>query len=165
MRTGVTVAENESFERLQLWLATSLTGFCRLTGDRERPGPIRLLKTMDLMAMVSGGPLACMVVEPRERDEHAGTPLWEFRVQGFGPDGKTAADIMAGAVHTWDRELRGRATPVLTILPARTPDSALPVGDIVKKAQTRIVTGWPGRDGAAHPGVGQDREGEGATGL
>ncbi|MFI5986850.1 methyltransferase, FxLD system [Streptomyces sp. NPDC051555] len=164
VRTGVTVAENESFEHLQLWLATSLPGFCRLTGDREQAGPIRLLKSMDLMAMVSGGSLACVVVERREHDEHVGEPLWEFRVQGFGPDGKTAADTMADAVHVWDRELRGRATPALTILPASTPDSALPAGDVVEKRQSRIVASWRGRDGATSRGVGQDRGGEGGNG-
>ncbi|MFI5671100.1 methyltransferase, FxLD system [Streptomyces sp. NPDC051704] len=148
VRTGVTVVENESFEDLQLWLATSVPGFCRLTGDRDKPGPIRLPKSTDAMAMVSGGSLACTVVERLADGEHGGTPTWEFRVQGFGPDGKTAADTMARAVHAWNRDLRGRATPALTILPSGTPDSALPAGDVVEKRQARIVVGWPGRDGA-----------------
>ncbi|MEU3904097.1 methyltransferase, FxLD system [Streptomyces goshikiensis] len=161
--TGVTVVENESFEDLQLRLATSLPGFCRLTGDREQAGPIRLLKSMDLMAMVSGGSLACVAAERLEQDEHGGTPRWEFRVQGFGPDGKSAADTMAGAVRAWDRNLRGRATPALTILPADTPDRSLPAGDVIEKRTVRIVTSWPARDGVTGEGVGQDTAGEGGT--
>ncbi|WP_371589188.1 methyltransferase, FxLD system [Streptomyces virginiae] len=164
VRTGVTVVENESFEHLQLWLATSVSGFCRLTGDRENLGPVRLPKSMDAMAMVSAGSLACVVVDRLADDESGSTPTWEFLVQGVGPDGKTAADTLTGAIHAWDRGLRGRATPALMILPAGTPDSLLPAGDIVEKPQTRIVTGWTGRDGAADPGVGQDSAGEGETG-
>ncbi|MEV0415858.1 methyltransferase, FxLD system [Streptomyces sp. NPDC050448] len=161
--TGVTVVENESFEHLQLWLATSVPGFCRLTGDREQPGPVQLPKSMDAMAMVSGGSLACVVGERLEQqEEHGGTPTWEFRVQGFGPDGKTAADTMADAVRAWDRNLRGRAAPALTVLPADTPDSFLPDGDVIEKRWVRIVTSWPGRDGAARRGVGQGAAEEGA---
>lgn len=159
VRTGVRVVENESFEDLQLWLATSVAGFCRLTGDRESPGPLRLPKSTDAMAMVSDGSLACVVIERLAGDEDGVTPTWEFCVRGFGADGKTAADTLARAVHVWDRDLRGRATPALTILPAGTPDSALPAGDVVEKRQARIVTHWPGRDGATALGVEQDTEG------
>ncbi|MGW7029163.1 methyltransferase, FxLD system [Streptomyces xanthophaeus] len=140
--TGVTVVKNESFEHLQLWLATSVAGFCRLTDSREKPGPIRMPKSTDAMAMVSAGSLAVVLVERIADNEHSSTPTWEFRVQGFGPDSKKAADTLARAVHTWDRDLRGRATPMLTILPANTPNSALPAGDVVEKQQARIVASW-----------------------
>ncbi|MFE3329012.1 methyltransferase, FxLD system [Streptomyces sp. NPDC059176] len=153
--TGVTVRGGESFEDLQLWLASSLRGFCRVTGYPEQPGPVRLPKRTGAEAIVVGRSLACLMVERRELDEAAGGSTWEFGVQGFGPDGKAAADAMARAVHTWDRELRGRAAPALTVLPAGTPDSALPHGDIVEKADCRIVVSWPDRDGAASHGVGQ----------
>lgn len=96
------------------------------------------------------------MTERREHDEADGTSTWEFGVQGFGPDGKAAADTLAAAVHTWDRDLRGRATPRLTVLPAGTPDSALPAGDVVEKNDCRIVVSWPGRDEAPAPAVGRN---------
>ncbi|MFF0551031.1 methyltransferase, FxLD system [Streptomyces sp. NPDC004311] len=163
VRTGVTVAENESFEHLQLWLATSVPGFCRLTGDSEQPGPLRLPKHSDAMAMVSGSSLACVLTERLEQDGPGAAPTWEFRVQGFGADGKTVADALADAVRTWDRELRDRAHPVLTILPAD-PSGPVPAGDIVDKPQGRIAVTWAGRDRHAGPRVAQSPEGDGYTG-
>ncbi|MFF4448238.1 methyltransferase, FxLD system [Streptomyces sp. NPDC001502] len=154
--TGVTVRGGESLEDLQLWLATSLSGFCRMAGDPDLPGPVRLPKRSGAEAIVLGGSLACLMTERRERDEATGTSTWEFGVQGFGPDGKTAADTLAAAVHAWDRELRDRATPRLTVMPAGTPDSTLPAGHVVEKTDCRIVIGWPGRDEAADPAVGRN---------
>lgn len=154
--TGVTVEGGESFEDLQLWLATSLGGFCRMEGDPDRPGPVRLPKRSGAEAIVVGRSLACLMVEKREHDEATGTSVWEFGVQGFGEDGKTAADTVATAVHTWHQELRGRATPRLTVLPAGTPDSRLPAGSVVEKRDCRIVVSWPGRDGTDGSAVGRD---------
>ncbi|MFB6580377.1 methyltransferase, FxLD system [Streptomyces sp. NPDC056402] len=154
--TGVTVRSGETFEDLQLWLATSLSGFCRMDGDPDRPGPVRLPKRSGAEAIILGRSLACLLTERRENDEANGTSLWEFGVQGFGPDGQAAADTLAAAVRAWDRELRDRATPRLTVMPAGTPDSALPSGDVVEKSDRRIVVSWPGRDEAPGPAVGRN---------
>ncbi|WP_329096736.1 methyltransferase, FxLD system [Streptomyces sp. NBC_01439] len=154
--TGVTVLGGESVEDLQLWLATSLAGFCRMEGDPDRPGPVRLPKRSGAETIILGRSLACLMTERREHDEADGASTWEFGVQGFGPDGKAAADTLAAAVQTWDRDLRGRATPRLTVVPAGTPDSALPAGDIVEKKDSRIVVSWPGRDEAPAPAVGRN---------
>ncbi|MFJ5546760.1 methyltransferase, FxLD system [Streptomyces sp. NPDC093225] len=153
--TGVTVHGDESFEDLQLWLATSLSGFCRMEGDPDRPGPVRLPKRSGAAAIVLGRSLACLMTERREHDEPNGTSTWEFGVQGFGPDGKAAADTLAAAVRAWDQELRGQATPRLTVMPAGTPDSALPAGHVVEKTDCRIVVTWPGRDEVDGSSVGQ----------
>ncbi|MFB6557472.1 methyltransferase, FxLD system [Streptomyces sp. NPDC056400] len=153
--TGVTVRGNESFEDLQLWLATSLSGFCRMEGDPDQPGPVRLPKRSGAEAIVLGRSLACLMTERREHDEANGTSLWEFGVQGFGADGKAAADTLAAAVRAWDQELRGQATPRLSVMPPGTPDSALPAGHVVEKTDCRIVVDWPGRDEAGGRSVGQ----------
>ncbi|MEU6310654.1 methyltransferase, FxLD system [Streptomyces sp. NPDC047014] len=158
--TGVTVRGGESFEDLQLWLATSLNGFCRMEGDPDRRGPVRLPKRSGAAAVVLGGALACLMTERREHDEATGASTWEFGVQSFGRDGggdgdgrgKDAADALAAAVRTWDRDLRDRSRPRLTVLPAGTPDSALPAGDVVEKAGCRVVVSWPGRDYQDDPG-------------
>ncbi|MFD6464829.1 methyltransferase, FxLD system [Streptomyces goshikiensis] len=164
VRTGVTVAENESFEHLQLWLATSVPGFCRLTEDSERPGPLRLPKYTDAMAMVSGSSLACVLTERLEQDDPGAASTWEFRVRGFGPDGKAAADVLADAVRRWDRELRNRAHPVLTVVQAATSGHVLPAGDVVDKALGRIVVTWAGRDQHTGPRVVRSAGGDGGTG-
>ncbi|MET9958211.1 methyltransferase, FxLD system [Streptomyces sp. NPDC006326] len=154
--TGVTVLGGESVEDLQLWLATSLPGFCRMEGDPDRSGPVRLPKWSGAEAIVLGRSLACLMKERREHDETGSMSTWEFGVQGFGPDGKAAADTLAAAVRTWDRHLRNRATPRLTVLSAGTPDSALPPGDVVEKNDCRIVVSWPGRDETPDSTVGRN---------
>ncbi|MFG2394518.1 hypothetical protein ACGFYF_37345 [Streptomyces lavendulae] len=151
--TGVTVEGGESFEDLQLSLATSLDGFCRLDGDPDRPGPVRLPKRSGAEAIIVNRSLGCLMVEKREHNEATGTSVWEFGVQAFGEDGKAAADTMATAVHTWNRELRGRATPQLTVRPAGTPDSRLPAGNVVEKGDCRMVVSRPGRDSTAGSAV------------
>lgn len=155
LATGVLVRPDESFEDLQLRLATGLPGFCRLTGDRDQPGPIRLPKFTDAMAMVADRSLACVVLDRHEPGPDADAPVWEFGVQAFGPNAKAVADHLAEAIRAWDRELRGRAAPALTVLAAGTPDSALPVGDVVDKPNARIVVTWPQRDTAGGGAVGQ----------
>ncbi|MFJ6721756.1 hypothetical protein [Streptomyces sp. NPDC091259] len=54
--TGVTVQGGESFEDLQLWPATSPDGFCRMDGDPDRPGPVRLPKRSGAEAIVTRTP-------------------------------------------------------------------------------------------------------------
>ncbi|MFI0219967.1 AAA family ATPase [Streptomyces lydicus] len=159
--TGVTVRGGESFEDLQLWLATSLSGFCRMTGDPDLPVPVRLPKRSGAESVVLGRSLTCLMTKRREHDEATGTSTWEFGVQSFGADGKSAADTLASAARTW--ELRDRATPRLTVLPAGTPDSALPAGDVVEKTDCRIVVACPAvtrllappLNGTRHEGVQQ----------
>ncbi|AYV25465.1 hypothetical protein EES41_01805 [Streptomyces sp. ADI95-16] len=128
----------------------------------ERWGPVRLPKGADPAAVVRDHSPACLMTERREHDEANGSSTCEFGVQGFGTDGKAVADAMAAAVHTWDRELWDRAKPRLTVMPAGTPDSALPAGYVVEKSDCRVVIGWPGRavtrppalplDGTRHKG-------------
>ncbi|MFD0265001.1 NUDIX domain-containing protein [Streptomyces sp. NPDC127106] len=160
--TGVTVRDDESLEVLQLWLATTLPGFCRLTGDHERPGILRLPEGQGAAAVATAGALACLVQRRVTPDTSSGVSRREFGVQAVGPDGKAAGDAMAAAVLAWDRELRGHGaaapaaaplpvlTPVLTLAlhPAGTPDGRLPAGHVVDKPRCRIVCRWqPARTG------------------
>ncbi|MEU6313778.1 methyltransferase, FxLD system [Streptomyces sp. NPDC047014] len=155
LHTGVTVGEYESFEHLQLWLAAAVPGFCRLTSDREQPGPVKLMKHSDSMAVVADGSLACVVLNRRAGDANSAHPLMEFGVKAFGPHAKATAESLSEAIQAWDQKLRGRATPTLTVTPAGTPDSALPSGYVVEKPNARIVVSWPARNALNDTGVGQ----------
>ena len=140
--TGVSVAGDESYETLQLWMTVALPGFCRLTGDPEQ-GPVLMPKNQDAAAMVSGRSLGCMTVRRIEYDEATGDSRWEFGAQGFGPDAKAVADTVAGAVCAWDHEVRRHATPMLTVLPATMRDEQVPAWRFIDKAHSRIVLAFP----------------------
>ncbi|MFI9741455.1 methyltransferase, FxLD system [Streptomyces sp. NPDC052494] len=141
--TGVTVAGDESYETLQLWLTVALPGFCRLTGEREE-GPVLLPRNQDAAAMVSGGSLGCMTVRRIGQDDTTGRSLWEFGAQGFGADAKAVADTVAGAVRTWDRDIRPGAGPVLTVRPATMRTGQPAARHVIDKQHSRIVLTFPG---------------------
>ncbi|MGI5262398.1 methyltransferase, FxLD system [Streptomyces angustmyceticus] len=141
--TGVTVARGASYEDLQLWLAASLPGFCRLTADRDRPGPIVMPDYEDAAAMVTGRTLACLALRRIEDDEDGGPSRWEFGAQAFGPDAEAAADTVASAVHAWDRDIRPHGTPGLTVLPAARQGEQLPSGPYLNKHHTRVLLHLP----------------------
>ncbi|WP_314613065.1 methyltransferase, FxLD system [Streptomyces stackebrandtii] len=141
--TGVTVAGDESYETLQLWLTVALPGFCRLTGDREE-GPVLLPRNQDAAAMVSGGSLGCLTVRRIGHDDTTGRPLWEFGAQGFGADAKAVADTVAGSVRAWDRDIRPGPGPVLTVRPATLRTEQPAARHVIDKQRSRIVLTFPG---------------------
>ncbi|MFI9210298.1 methyltransferase, FxLD system [Streptomyces sp. NPDC053253] len=137
LRTGVTVAGGESYETLQLWLAFSLPGFCRLSGDRDK-GPVLLPKNQDAAALVSGGSLGCLTVRRIEHDAEADVSRWEFGAQGFGPEARAIAETVADAVHTWDRTFRHGPAPTLIALPASLPAADHSTRYFIDKPHRRI---------------------------
>ncbi|WP_406210529.1 hypothetical protein [Kitasatospora sp. NBC_01560] len=149
--TGVRVARGESFETLQLYLATRLPGFCRLALESERDTGI---------AAVPGGAASAALLGTASLAYLTHTPAAvdgaEFVAHAFGPLGPELAEQLADAVRAWDRHARGRGYPRLTIHPATASDDDLPVGDlpvgdVLTKRSTRLVFQWPGPDVTHRP--------------
>ncbi|MCY0923531.1 hypothetical protein OS965_36250 [Streptomyces sp. H27-G5] len=119
MDSGITVRGDASEAGLQVWLASTLPGFCRLTGDRAQAGPLHLPEDTDAAALVTDGSPAHLV-QRRADDGTTGTPRREFGVHAFGPDAKAAADTLATSLLAWDRAYRDGPGPVLTVHPRAT---------------------------------------------
>ncbi|MGW3387421.1 methyltransferase, FxLD system [Streptomyces cinereoruber] len=136
--TGVTIAAQESYETLQLWLAVALPGFCRLTGDRDK-GPVLLPKNQDAAALASGDSLGCLALRRTGHDEEVGVARWEFGAQGFGPQAQALAESVADAVHTWDRTFRHGPAPTLIALPASMRAAHPPTRYFIDKPHRRIA--------------------------
>jgi protein-L-isoaspartate(D-aspartate) O-methyltransferase len=147
VRTGVTVAGGESFETLQLCLATTVPGFCRLARDREKDTGIAAFAGGDnAAALLRDGCLAYLGYVWVPDGGTAAQRRAEFVVHAFGGHGPAVADQFASAVRCWDQHVRGHGYPRLTVHPATTPDGDLPAGHVLDKRLSRLVLPWPGPD-------------------
>lgn len=144
VRTGVTVARGESFETLQLYLATVLhqQGFCRLAEDGKTDSGIADLPPgADAAALLGKASLAYLTYTPTEPGTApAGTV--EFTAHAYGQAGTTLAERLMDAVRDWDDQVRAHSYPQLTIHPAGTPVTALPDDHRIDKPGSRLTFHW-----------------------
>ncbi|MFE7625248.1 methyltransferase, FxLD system [Streptomyces sp. NPDC057509] len=141
LATGVVVPGRYSFETLQLYAATTQRGFCRLSGAKDPA----LIAQQDAAAIVSGGSLAYLTHVAIHDAPDPVDRLSEFRVHAYGPAAPGLAERLAGCVRAWDRRVRDRGYPPMTVHPADTRDDELPPGDVFDMPSARLVLRWPGR--------------------
>ncbi|MFD8258647.1 methyltransferase, FxLD system [Streptomyces griseoluteus] len=150
--TGVTMGANAYFGSLQLYAATTLSGFCRLAAHQEpKLGVTAIAKDRDAPAIVGDASLAYLIHVQTKDGDSPQDKEWEWTVHAFGEQGPALAERLADTVRAWDRHVRAddndqHADPFLTAHPAGTPDDALPAGDVLEKDLCRLVFRWPGRD-------------------
>ncbi|MGW2016824.1 methyltransferase, FxLD system [Streptomyces sp. NPDC001927] len=169
--TGVTMGAARSyFGSLQLYAATTLSGFCRLAAHQEPDkGVTGIAKDRDAPAIVGDASLAYLIhVQTKDGDSPQGKE-WKWTVHAFGEQGPALAKRLLATVLAWDRHVRTddndqHADPLLTVYPTGTPDDALPAGDVLDKDLCRLVVRWPGRDvppprSVNHPGADVVTEG------
>jgi protein-L-isoaspartate(D-aspartate) O-methyltransferase len=138
--TGITIAANVSSGDLDLWLATTLSGFCLMTARQESidDGTVNPSWRYGTPALVDGPNLAYRA-SPRPVDGPEGPR--EFGSVGHGPDAARTARVLTEQISAWDDA--GRPSPRLTVLPAGTPDAELPAGFLLDKRHTRLSISWP----------------------
>ncbi|MEV0302349.1 methyltransferase, FxLD system [Streptomyces prasinus] len=141
LATGLVVPGMFSFETLQVYAATTLPGYCRLTA----PEGSALVARQQTIAMLADGSLAYLA---HTRIKDGPTPAdrrYEFSVHAYGPAAAGLAERFAACVRDWDRHVRESGYPPMTVHPAGTPDGLLPAGDVLDKPSARLVFHWPGR--------------------
>lgn len=139
--TGVVLPGKTSFETLQIYAATTLPGFCRLTA----PEGSKFVAQQDAAAMMADGSLAYLVCVQIHKAATPADSRWEFFIHAYGPAAQDLAERFAACVRDWDRNVRGSGYPSLTVHPAGTPGGQLPPGDVLDKPASRLVFQWPGR--------------------
>ncbi|MFI5795971.1 methyltransferase, FxLD system [Streptomyces sp. NPDC051677] len=141
--TGVTVAGNESFETLQLYLATTLPGFCRLALERAKDTGIAAVpRGADAPAVLGDGSLAYLthvLVNDADTSEERRS---EFIAHAYGPDGTLLAEELAAAVRFWNLHVRGHGYPQLAVYPAGTNVREMSEGLVLDKQHSRLVFDW-----------------------
>ncbi|MGW3247289.1 methyltransferase, FxLD system [Streptomyces sp. NPDC001070] len=153
--TGVVLPGQCSFETLQLYAATTLQGFCRLTA----PKGSTLVAQHDAPATVADGSVAYLTTIKVHDAPNPADRRHEFHVHAYGAAAPDLAERFAQCVREWQQHVRETGHPPMTAHPAGTPNDQLPPGDVLDKPASRLVFQWPGRTpsrtGAPLPAGGQ----------
>lgn len=139
--TGLVVRGIFNFETLQVYAATTLAGFCRLSA----PEKSTLVEQQDAAAILTDGSLAYLTYRKVKDAPDPADRVTEFFIHAYGPAAEEVAERFAECVRAWDREVRESGYPPMTVHPAATPDDQLPPGDVLDKPSARLVLKWPGR--------------------
>ncbi|MFI1621126.1 methyltransferase, FxLD system [Streptomyces lydicus] len=130
-----------NFETLQIYAATTLPGFCRLS----TPKGSTLVAQQDAATILAEGSLAYLTYRKVKDAPEPADRITEFFIHAYGPAAEEVAERFAGCVRVWDREVRESGYPPMAVHPAATPDDQLPPGDVLDKPSARLVFQWPGR--------------------
>jgi protein-L-isoaspartate(D-aspartate) O-methyltransferase len=154
--SGAKIGAFELLDSVQMWLATTLPGFCTLLVDEKLDTGLIVppKKRNAAMAAVDGASLAYVTTRPAEED---GATAWEFGVHAFGPRAQALAGQVATQLQQWAAVHRLGPGPRYRVYPAGTPDSSLVLDGpsrVTDKTHSRVVVSWP-RTAEA----GQDRLG------
>ncbi|MGA5442324.1 methyltransferase, FxLD system [Streptomyces griseoincarnatus] len=139
--TGLVVRGIFNFETLQVYAATTLPGFCRLSA----PKGSTFVEQQDAAAILADGSLAYLTYRKVRDAPEPADRMTEFFIHAYGPAAEEVAERFAECVRVWDREVRESGYPPMTVHPAATPDDQLPPGDVLDKPSARLVLQWPGR--------------------
>ncbi|MPZ84368.1 MAG: methyltransferase, FxLD system [Actinophytocola sp.] len=136
--SGIEVATGEPSDDLDLWLASTASGFCHLVATDTRRGFPEAAR-WGVPTAVTGATLAYRDIRP------AGAGRFELGVRARGPDAEYQADRYVDLVRTWHRDHRPGPSARIEVWPAATPTADLPDGHVVEKVHSRVVISWPGR--------------------
>ncbi|MER6086773.1 methyltransferase, FxLD system [Streptomyces bluensis] len=144
VRTGVTVGNQEPFDRLQLYLATTLPHAARLSIDPDRDTGIispRPRTTWPAIVTLQDHSLARLAWEKAAEDGDSTTH--EFITHGYGPTGSQLARLMAEQVQHFDRHHRAAGYPRLCAVPHARTAGRQPHGPHIEKRHVRLDFTWP----------------------
>ncbi|MFC0628242.1 methyltransferase, FxLD system [Kribbella deserti] len=139
--SGVTVGNTEPFDTLQVWLATTMPGYCWLAVDPELDtGIVKPANRMACPAVVDGATLAYLTT--RKAPSEPGTSVYEFGVHGHGPEADKVAARFNGQVQVWDHSHRGGKGPRITATPVGAADEPQPGGSVIRKKHVSLTVSW-----------------------
>lgn len=135
--SAVTVGDEEPFDDLDMFLATSLPGFCLLVAHESAVNAgIVQARPWGNSAFFTHDTFAYVVLRQLGPDRH------EFGVYGHGPGTDALTAQVADQIRLWNDAHRGGPDPVISLHPAKTPDDQLPRGLIIDKKHTRATVSW-----------------------
>ncbi|WP_322750488.1 MULTISPECIES: methyltransferase, FxLD system [unclassified Frankia] len=141
--SGISIPSGSPFQNLDLWLATTSQGFCRIVAhhhavetDRATPafrwGGAAVTNETDSFAYLTMRP-----TEPTEPTDREGT-VFELGVRAHGPHHDNLAASLTEQIQHWDREHRG-STPRID---AHLQPAQITATTVIDKAHTRLAVTW-----------------------
>ncbi|MFI8092902.1 methyltransferase, FxLD system [Streptomyces sp. NPDC086080] len=130
------VGSEETFDGIWLRATAFDDTVCRIEATKQalEDGVRRPAIPSRSPGLVSGNSLAYLIAERENTDPQRPSRLGAV---GYGPDGMTLAHSLIAHITAWSTDRA--AAPHMTIHPADTPDSDLPEGHVIDKADSRIV--------------------------
>lgn len=149
--SGATVVLQELIGTLQLYLATTLPGFCTMAVDPDLDtGLVAPDNPRFSMAAVQGADFAYLVT--RRTPDNTSV---EYGVHAFGPTAPEFAEQVAQRIREWATDQRHGPGPHIDAYPASTPLEELPGELVITKRHSRLTFSWPeatkGTSGQAPP--------------
>jgi protein-L-isoaspartate(D-aspartate) O-methyltransferase len=139
--SGVEVGGFESFDELDLFLATVLEDFGLLvaTPAAIESGLVERSARMGAKTALAGGSFAYRASQATSQERTS----FEFVVYGHGPDAGDVADRYVALIREWDRVHRHGSAARIEVFPAGTPDAEIGEGRLIDKKHTRVLISWP----------------------
>ncbi|MEV6639695.1 methyltransferase, FxLD system [Amycolatopsis sp. NPDC051371] len=139
--SGVEVGGFESFDELDLFLATALDDFGLLVATPEaiESGLVQRSARMGAKTALAGCSFAYRASQATSDDRTS----FKFVVYGHGRDGEAVAEEYVALIREWDRLHRHGPGARIEVFPAGTPDAEIGEGRLIEKNHTRVLISWP----------------------
>ncbi len=133
--SGATVGSYDSFDGIWLRITGTDSRTCRIAADSAAvtSGLCTPAIPSRSPALVEGDSLAYLAIRRVEE----GKSLFELGAIGHGTYGPNLAQQLCDEIETWDQDRT--AQPAIRAYPAGTPNSALAFGEVIQKAECRLV--------------------------
>jgi protein-L-isoaspartate(D-aspartate) O-methyltransferase len=132
--SGVVVSSEEPLLDLNLWLATTLPGYCVVSG--ERPG-VRPTPVSGAAATATRDSLAYLTSRSVRRSPPS---FRELGFNGHGPDGRDLIDRMIDQLRVWDMHYRRGPGPAFQV---HAIGAGLPPGFFIARRHSYLSVNWP----------------------
>jgi protein-L-isoaspartate(D-aspartate) O-methyltransferase len=138
--SGVLMNREEPLSDLDLWLATTLPGYCVLSAERWalKKKLVSPVPRWGASAMADTDTVAYLTARPAPDPDFV-----ELGAIGHGPSAAEFAAQVAVQTKQWHENHRHSTGPAMTIHPAGTPDDQLPAGLHIRKRNSVVTLNWP----------------------
>jgi protein-L-isoaspartate(D-aspartate) O-methyltransferase len=138
--SGVLMNREEPLSDLDLWLPSTLPGYCVLSAEPRalKKGIVAPVPRWGASAMASRTSLGYLTARPAPDPDYV-----ELGANAHGPDAEDFAQLLVELVSSWNQHLRGGEGPTLRIDPAGRPLDQLP-GFHLRKRHSQLTLTWPG---------------------
>jgi protein-L-isoaspartate(D-aspartate) O-methyltransferase len=138
--SGVLVNREEPLSDLDLWLASTLPGYCVLRAEPSvlKKKLVSPVPRWGASAIADDGTVAYLSARPTPEPDFV-----ELGAMAHGVSAAGFAEQLAQQTWQWHEKYRHGSGPAMTIHPAGTPDDQLPEGFHLRRRHTLVSLTWP----------------------